>query len=74
MLSVQVMLILILVDVQYLQNVAFSLEKDSGDQNHSWSDSHQLIKQFPAAKFPMLLHWGKSPLPLNAIWKTLYNT
>ena len=38
------MLILILIDVQYLLNVAFILEKDSCDQNHYWSDLHQLSK------------------------------
>ena len=65
----QVMLILILIDVQYLQNVVLSLEKGSDDQNHSSSDSLQLIKKFLAPKFSSPLHREKSPLPLNAIWK-----
>ena len=47
------MLILILNDVQYLQNVAFSFEKGSNGQNHSSSDSHHLMKKFPLAKFPI---------------------
>ena len=66
------MLILILIDVQYLQNVVFSLEKGSGDQNHFSLDSLQLIKKFLAAKFPIPLHRKKSPLPLNAIWKLIF--
>ena len=40
----QVMLMLILIGVQYLQNVAFSFEKDLNGQNHFSSDSHRLIK------------------------------
>ena len=40
----QVMLILILIDVQYLQNVVFSFEKGSNSQNHSFLGSHQLKK------------------------------
>ena len=43
----QVMLILILIDVQYLQNIVFSFEKGSNSQNHSSSDSHHLIKKSP---------------------------
>ena len=53
------MLISILINVQYLQNVAFSFEKDSSDQNHSLSDSHHPIEQSPQADFPP--HY---PLPL----------
>ena len=34
------MLILILIDVQYLENVVFSFEKDWAGQNHSSSVSH----------------------------------
>ena len=34
------MLIVILVDVQYLQNGVFSFEKGWNGQNHSLSDSH----------------------------------
>ena len=71
-----IMLVLILIDVQYLQNVVFGIEKGSNGQNHFLSDSHHLIKkstthenfQFPAVGGD----WGdSSPLPLNAIWKTL---
>ena len=60
----QVMLIFILIDVQYLQKVVFSLEKGSIGQNHSFSGSHHSIKN-PLTKFPI-------PPPLNAIWKTLH--
>ena len=41
------MLILILIDIEYLQNVAFSFEKGSTGQNLS-SDSNHLIKYPPA--------------------------
>ena len=41
----QVMLILILIDVQYLQNIACGFEKGSNGQNHSSSGSHHLIKK-----------------------------
>ena len=47
------MLILILIDVQYLQNVVFSFEKGSNDQIHSLSDSHDSIKKVSPAKFPI---------------------
>ena len=39
-----VMLILILIDVQYLQNVVFRFEKGSNVQIHSSSDSNHPIK------------------------------
>ena len=39
------MLILILIDVQYLQKAVFSFEKGSNDQNH-FSDSHHPVKKF----------------------------
>ena len=35
---------LILIGVQYLQNVAFSFKKGLNGQNHFSSDSHRLIK------------------------------
>ena len=54
------MLILILIDVQYLQNLVFSFEKGSDVQNPSLSDSHQ--QNFPSKK-------KKSPL--NTTRKTL---
>ena len=41
------MLILVLINVQYLQNVVFILEKGLGGQNLSLSDSHHLIEKFP---------------------------
>ena len=58
------MVILILIDVQYLQKVVLSFEKDLNDQNHSSSGSRHPIKIPPSG--------GDSPHPpLNAIWKTL---
>ena len=41
------MLIVILIDAQYLQNVFFSFEKGSNGQNHSSSDSNHPIKKSP---------------------------
>ena len=58
-----VMLILILIDVQYLQSVDSSFKKGSNGQNHSSSGSHHLINRSPQQNF--------IPPPLNAIWKTL---
>ena len=60
----QVMLILILINVQYLQNVVFGFEKSSNDQNHSSSSSCHPNKKISLAKLPI-------PPPLNAIWKTV---
>ena len=59
------MLILVLIDLQYIQNVVFSFEKGSNGQNHSSSDSHYPIHPTPSK----ILH----PLTLKAIWKTLDN-
>ena len=64
------MLVLILINVQYLQKVVFSFEKGLNAQNHS-SGSHHLIKKSdrhprPPAKLSIPL-----PSPLNVIWKTL---
>ena len=42
------MAILILINVQYLQNVVFSFEKCWNGQNHYLSDSHHPIKKSPA--------------------------
>ena len=42
-LHTQVMLILILIDVQYLNNVVFSFEKYSNGQNHSSSGPHHYL-------------------------------
>ena len=49
----QVMLILILINVQLLQNVVFNFEKDLSGQNHSFSDSHHPIEEYPPGKFPI---------------------
>ena len=46
----QVWLILILISVQYLQNVVFGFEKGSIGQNSSLSDSHHPIKKCPYSK------------------------
>ena len=53
------MLILTLIDVQYLQKVISSFEKSSKGQNHSSSGSHHPIKNSPPAKFliPLPPHW-----------------
>ena len=58
-----VLLILILINAQYLENVVFSFEKGSSSQNLSSSDHHHLIKN--------PLNKSFIPLPLNAILKTL---
>ena len=48
------MLILILIDVQYLQNVAFSFEKGLNGQMYFFLDSSFPIKKYPLpAKFPI---------------------
>ena len=63
-LHTQIMLIiLILINVQYLQNVVFSFQKGSSGQNHSLSDSHHPIEKSPPANFPSpypLILFGKS--------------
>ena len=46
------MLILILINVQYLQSV-FCIKKGSNGQNHSSSGSHHLIKKSPSKIFFM---------------------
>ena len=39
------MLILILIDVQYLQNIVFSFDKGLNGRNHSsWDSDHQIKK------------------------------
>ena len=65
------MLSLVLIDVQYLQNVVFSFEKDSNGQNHYLPDSHYSIKKLPQQNFIFLPLAEIFPIPLNAIWKTL---
>ena len=63
------MLILILIDVQYLQNVVFNCEKGSNGQDHSSSVSHHKIKKNPSSKFPHLHSGGISPYPLTLFEK-----
>ena len=46
----QAMLILILINVHWLQKVVSSFEKGSNSQNHSSSDSHNPIKNFSYRK------------------------
>ena len=59
------MLILILINVQYLQNVVFSFEKGSSGQNHSLSDSHNQIEK------SLQVNFSSTSLPLTTVWKTL---
>ena len=54
------MLIVILIDVQYLQKAVFSFEKRSNGQNYSSSGSYHPIKKSPQQNF-----WF--PPPLNAV-------
>ena len=63
----QDMLILNLIDVQYLQNVIFILEKGSYGQNH-FSGSCDPIKSFPS-KISHSLHWREYPHPLTLFRK-----
>ena len=66
------MLILISIDVQYLQNAVFSFDEGSNGQNHSSLSSRQLVENFPPAKLPIPPTGGIYPYPLFAvIWKTL---
>ena len=60
------MLILVLIDVQYSQKAVFSFEKGSNCQNHSSSDSLNLVKKFPPSKIS-----SPPTPPFTAIWKTL---
>ena len=58
------MLVLILIDVQYLHNVVFSLEKDLNGQNCSSSGSHRPIKKnLSQQNFPFIPYWGRLPPP-----------
>ena len=69
----QALLILILLDVQYLQTVAFSFKKGSKGQDHSSSDSHHPIKTSLPNKIFHQSSKGRGDYPHyhNAIWKTL---
>ena len=62
-LCTQVMLILILIDFHYLQNVVFSFVKGLNGQMHYSSDSNHPIKKTPA-KFPIPPLGGTHPHPL----------
>ena len=64
------MLILILIDVQYLQTVFFSFEIGSNGQNHFPSGSHHPLKKKNQQNFQFPPVGGFSP-PLDPIWKTL---
>ena len=64
------MLMLILIDVQYLQNVLFSFEKGSNGENHSLTDSYHPMKKSPS-RISHLPTGQEFPLPLNTVWKTL---
>ena len=65
--------VLILIDIQFLQNVVFSFEMGSNGQNQSPSGSHLWIKKSSP-------HWdgqGNPPYPLvlfgkSCIWKQLW--
>ena len=65
--------VLILIDVQYLQNVVFRFEMGSNGQNQCSSDSHLFIKKSSP-------HWdggGNPPYPLGLLgkpylWKQLW--
>ena len=50
----QIMLILVLIDLQYLQNVVFSFAKCLNSWNHFSSDFHHPIKKFTLWNFPFL--------------------
>ena len=70
------MLILISTDVQYLQNIAFSFEKDLNCKNHSSSGSHHPPAKFPITPSPptiggiphTIMLFGK-PSPVACIFK-----
>ena len=65
------MLILILIDVQYLQNVNFSFEKGSNGHNSLLLKVPPPDKKSPQQNFSFPPTVGKCfPPPLNAIWKS----
>ena len=66
----QFMLILILIDVHYLQNIVFNFEKCSNGQNHSSSSSHHHINKIPSSKISYSSPLGGVSPILNTIWKT----
>ena len=76
------MSVFILIDVQYLQNVVFSFENSSNDQNHSSSDSNHRIENFLPAKFPhpLILFWkprvlkSRTYMLTRVFWHDLQHT
>ena len=56
----RIMLILILIDVQYSEKAVFNSEIASNCENHSYSGSHHLVKNFPTSKISDL------PPPLSS--------
>ena len=54
----QVLLILILIYVQYLQNVVFSSEKYLNGQSHSKSYFHHSVKNLPQQNLPSFPNGG----------------
>ena len=72
-LDTQVILILNLIDVQYLQKGVFSFEKGSNCQNHFSSGSLHPVKRSRPSKISDSHLTGKGEFPpcLTAIWKTL---
>ena len=63
------MLILILVDVQYLQSVVFGFKKGSDSQNHSRSDSHLPDRKLSDSK----ISYPPPPPSTQRYYKTLSN-
>ena len=63
------MLILILVDVQYLQSVVFGFKKGSDSQNHSRSDSHLPNRKLSDSK----ISYSPPPPSTQRYYKTLSN-
>ena len=60
------MLILILIDVQYLQNVVFNAKKSLNCQGQYSSDSQHQIKN-PIKQNFQFLYWEEFLLPLNIV-------
>ena len=60
-----VMLILILINVPYLQNAVFSFEKGLNDQNHSFTPAQipTIREEYSPSKFSHS-HWGEFLYPL----------
>ena len=65
------MLILILIDDQYLQDVTSSFEKDLNGQNYSTSDSHRLTRKSPQQSFSFPPEEANFTCLFNSIWKNL---